>query len=504
LSLSEGNIVPRWAANLNWGYGHPILMFLYPLSSYSASLFHFFGFSLVDSTKLVFGISFLASGIAMYLWIKEFLGKEAAMVGAVLYNFAPYRFVDLYVRGAIGEHVAFIFPPLILYFLLKVSISNRFNRFYFSLAALSLAGLLLAHNAISIMFIPFIGVYGIWLICKSKTKKSLIYQYIGIILLGFALSAFFLVPAFLEGKYTLRDIVTEGVTLERFVTLPSLLYGPWNFGQSGVFSTQVGILSWLAVIGGAISLWFYKKKKDQQVLIIFCLVYFLASIFIMLPISLPLWEIFSILQKFQFPWRFLSVSLFAASILGAFAVAAISNQKIKTIATLCVVTFALFSTFTYWHPKGYLQKPESFYNGIYFGTTDTGESAPIWSVRFMEHTASKSAEVLRGSAKIKMISATSTKHSYEVNAEYRSQLRENTLYFPGWRVYIDGKQNSGIQFQDPASRGLMTFYVPGGKHKVDIIFGDTRLRTIADYITLASLLILIGILLKTFRMKSEK
>src|SRR3989344_693366 len=120
-SLSEGNLIPRWAANLNWGYGHPILMFLYPLPSYAASLFHFLGFSLVDSTKLVFALAFIASGVAMYLWLREFLGEIPAMTGAILYNFAPYRFVDLYVRGAIGEHVAFIFPPLICYFLLKLS-----------------------------------------------------------------------------------------------------------------------------------------------------------------------------------------------------------------------------------------------------------------------------------------------------------------------------------------------------------------------------------------------
>src|SRR3989338_1964646 len=51
-SLSEGNLIPRWAGNLNWGYGHPILMFLYPLPSYIASFFHFRGFSLIDSIKL--------------------------------------------------------------------------------------------------------------------------------------------------------------------------------------------------------------------------------------------------------------------------------------------------------------------------------------------------------------------------------------------------------------------------------------------------------------------
>ncbi len=38
-SLAEGNLIPRWAGNLNWGYGHPILMFLYPLPSYIASVF---------------------------------------------------------------------------------------------------------------------------------------------------------------------------------------------------------------------------------------------------------------------------------------------------------------------------------------------------------------------------------------------------------------------------------------------------------------------------------
>src|SRR3990167_6148720 len=55
-NLAEGNIIPRWAGNLNWGYGHPILQFLYPLPSYIASFFHFIGFGLVNSVKIVFGL----------------------------------------------------------------------------------------------------------------------------------------------------------------------------------------------------------------------------------------------------------------------------------------------------------------------------------------------------------------------------------------------------------------------------------------------------------------
>src|SRR3989344_8756344 len=105
-SLAEGNLMPRWAGNLNWGFGHPVLMFLYPLPSYLASAFHFLGASFIDSVKLVFALSFILSGFSMYLWVREVLGEKEGIAAAVLYLFAPYRFVDLYVRGAVGEHMA--------------------------------------------------------------------------------------------------------------------------------------------------------------------------------------------------------------------------------------------------------------------------------------------------------------------------------------------------------------------------------------------------------------
>ncbi|HVZ58169.1 MAG TPA: hypothetical protein VG935_00235, partial [Patescibacteria group bacterium] len=50
-NLTEGVLIPRWAGNLNWGYGHPVLMFLYPLPSYMAAVFRWLNFSLIDSTK---------------------------------------------------------------------------------------------------------------------------------------------------------------------------------------------------------------------------------------------------------------------------------------------------------------------------------------------------------------------------------------------------------------------------------------------------------------------
>ena len=72
---------------------------------------------------------------------------------------------------------------------------------------------------------------------------------------------------------------------------------------------------------------------------------------------------------------------------------------------------------------------------------------------------------------------------------------ENTLYFPGWFVYVDGVKKSpfDIWFQDPNYRGLINFFVPRGKHLIEIKFEETRLRKTADIISLGALFILLGV-----------
>lgn len=492
-NLSDGVFLPRWGENLNWGYGHPVLMFLYPLPSYMASLFHFLGFSFVDSVKLVFGISFILSGFAMYLWLQTLLPRTAAIVGGLLYLFAPYRFVDLYVRGAIGEHVAFIFPPLVLYFLFKLS--QKVSYWYVLGGAVSLGGFILAHNAVSLMFLPFIFFSALFLLWQSPARKSFLLNTLYIVLFGFALSAFFWLPAFMEGKYTLRDIVTEGLVTERFVSLPQLFYGPWNYGQSGEFTVQVGILQWLSVFLVIPLIWFFRKKKNTQwVFLLGVLVYFLLTIFLMTPFSTIVWEKVSLLQKFQFPWRFLSVSVFATAVLGAYVFAAFF-QKRQTLGAFIIIAALLLFHKDYMAPKAYLEKPESFYSGVYAGTTDTGESSPLWSVRFMEQYPKALIEVIDGKATIHEGTRTATRHQYSIAAETPVTVRENTLYFPGWQVLVDGKQVP-VEFQDPSNRGIMTFAVSEGKHAILVEFVDTKIRVVAQAISAGSLfvLLLLGIL----------
>lgn len=488
-NLKEGVIIPRWAANLNWGYGHPILMFLYPFSSYATSLIHVLGFSFVDSFKIFFGLSYIASGFAMYLWIQSFFEKKTGLIAALLYLFAPYRMIDIYVRGAIGEHAAFIFPPLILYSLLKLSSFPKFS--YIALGATSLAGLILAHNAISLMFLPVIGVYALYLLFPLKEKKAFLKSVVLVFAFGFSLSAFFWIPAFFEGKYTLRDIVTKNDYVTNFVSVQSFLYGNWSYGGSGMLSTQVGITQWMLILLSIPALINARKKKERiWIFTTVLFIIFFITLWLMTDYSSLVWRYVPLLQKFQFPWRFLSLSVFIASFSGAFVFYK-ASQKAKNAFLIITLLLLLFLNKDYWHAQGYQKKPETFYSSVYNGTTDTGESAPIWSVRFMLARPKKEAEVIEGNAAIKKISRKTTSHVYEIVADRETRILENTLFFPGWQVFIDGKENKNIQFQDPAYRGLITFFVPKGNHTVDIRFTETKLRILADLISGAGILILV-------------
>lgn len=491
-SLWEGNIVPRWAGNLNWGYGHPILMFLYPLPSYIVSFFHAVGFSIVDSTKLVFAVSYIASILAMYLFAQAAWGVMPGFVAAVLYGFAPYRFVDLYVRGAIGEHVAFVFPPLIFYCLLRMT-RNHPGIAGGVITTLSMVGLILSHNAVALMMMPLVFLYGVYLFFfEAKNRIRFLVLSAWYLVLGFLLSAFFWMPAFFEGKYTLRDIVTKGDFTTRFVPWQWFFVSPWNYGGGNEFTKEIGLAQWVSVL--AVLIVFLRvKTRNIRWLIGLSLLAFITSLWLMTDMSSVVWQKVSILQKFQFPWRFLTVPVILSSVLGAVTVAHIPKRFHIRIA-YCLLLIAAISTSSMWHAKEYVVKPDEFYSGIYESTTDTGESSPIWSVRFMERRPAAPYEVIEGEATIVPGFRKTTRHEFMVSAKIDARVVDNTLYFPGWTVSVDGRQLDLVQeliYQDPNHRGLMTFKVPAGESRVVVVFVDTKLRKIANILSIGGLVAIV-------------
>lgn len=491
-SLKEGNLIPRWAGNLNMGFGHPVLMFLYPLSNYIGSVWHFLGFSFVNSVKLTFAISYVFSGIFMYLFGTEIFGKKAGFFISVLYLFAPYHLVDFYVRAALGEHIAFMTMPLVLWSFTKLIKSD--NILYIILSSLSLGLLILSHNAISLMFLPLFFLYLIIAVWYLNCSHFTIYRILLSLLLGFGLSAFFWLPAYIEGKYTLRDLLTKDDYLIRFPNLVDFFYSPWNLRNGSYLSKEIGWAQWVTVLSGLIYLAKNKKKNFTFGFIILTEFFFWLSFLLLNKISLPIWQTVTILQKFQFPWRFLSLSVLTSSLLSV-SVVLLFKKNLQSILVISLMVLGAVSSMVFWQPKGYLKENDDYFKYNYRGTTDTGESSPKWSIRGMEQKPKAEIELIGGIGIIKQVKRNSTTHVYDVSAENEIQLLDNTLYFPGWEVVVDKSEKAAIEYQDKNHLGLITFRIPQGKHLVTIRFADTTLRRLANYLSLVSFTALFGILI---------
>ena len=174
--------------------------------------------------------------------IRDLWGKYAGLTSAILYMFAPYKALDVFVRGALSESMALALIPFVFYFFYKKS-------FIFSTLFLFL--FLITHNIMTVIFLPvlFIWIFYWLYLDKFKDVKNVFIS----LALAFGMSFFFTLPAFLE-----KDLVqTESLTRfeldyrANFISIKQLfLDRVWGYGTSipgplGKMNFQIGWPYWL-------------------------------------------------------------------------------------------------------------------------------------------------------------------------------------------------------------------------------------------------------------------
>jgi hypothetical protein len=490
-SFVSGQIPVRWAARLNYSFGYPVFNFLYPLSLYFGEFFHLLGFSFVWSIKLVFIFSFLFSALVMYLFAREFWGDPGGLISAIFYAYAPYRFLDVYVRGSIGEAVSFIFVPLVFWMIYKLS--QRKNWLYVVIGAFGYAGLVMSHNIMAMIFTPILIAYLIFL-TFSRRSFTLLLFYSFTLVLGLGLSAFFWLPAFYDKQFTILDKVTVAYFWEHFPTLNQLIVPFWGYGPSipgpnDLASYQIGIAHILVVLLTVVVIW-----KLQA---LFFLLTFVIFFFLMLSFSTPVWGVVPMLWRVQFPWRLLAVTAFASSFLAG-GLNQLIKLKYRGIFTFLLLLLVIFLNYNYAKPEYFINRPEEFYTTNEATTTVKDEYMPIWVQDKPTERAGEKVEIISGEGLINELFFNSKKVSFAVEAESQLEVQINTIYFPGWRAKIDGKETP-LHYQNEA--GVIRFKVEAGRHRVAVEFGETPVRLLADIISLGSFLVAGELLIKLRKSK---
>ncbi|MEK7500472.1 MAG: hypothetical protein AAB649_07805, partial [Patescibacteria group bacterium] len=96
-ALNDGQFPPRWGADFFQGIGSPVMMLKYQLPYFVADGFFRLGFSYFDAFKLTLAISYILANLFAYHAFSNIFGWKSGVLGAMLYAWVSYRFVDIYV-----------------------------------------------------------------------------------------------------------------------------------------------------------------------------------------------------------------------------------------------------------------------------------------------------------------------------------------------------------------------------------------------------------------------
>ncbi|KKT76329.1 MAG: hypothetical protein UW69_C0001G0025 [Microgenomates group bacterium GW2011_GWA2_44_7] len=488
-TLKNGQFPPRYVPDLSFGFGYPLFNFVFPFPYYLGALFYFIGFSLVASTKIVFGLSIVLSGLAMYWLLRQILGRIYAVVGGVIYIYTPYRAIDIYYRGDIGESVAFIFFPLVLLAVYQLTVCRVCHRRWYGVGSLGLAGLILSHNIAAYMFVPLLILFSTIRILSNPTdifRQAVKVMFMFV--LGLAGAVYFWLPAILDSQLVKYDTVYNYV--DHFPSLLQLLApystsklaAPDPYGNQSYYLGTLGII--LLIFSSVFFIRRYKQiSGDRNMLYLWALISIALSIFMMNFRSDIIWKSLPFLPYFQFPWRFLMLT----TLLFPFLLIPLSQIPHKVIPLVLIIS-AILTTYQLFRPHDFLSRGDDYYLNRYIPMPKASEEYKLTKeeyLRLLKLTdvrpdrnyqlffANEGVEQINGDQLLNV--------SVETNSPFPFILNIRRYTFPGWKAYIDGNQTTlgaGRPF------GQLSLLIPAGQHNVQIKFKETDFKLILDMISL--------------------
>lgn len=494
-ALRSGQFPVRWVSDLGYGYGYPIFNFYGPLPYYVGGFFYAAGLTGLTATKIMMGLGLVLAGVSMYAAVAAMTGIAAGVVAAILYMFAPYHAVQAYVRGAVGEYYTLIFLPLIVWGFWKV-IREKSSVSGILLGAVGTAGLIVSHTILGYAGLVFEGAAvalagAVWLKAKQLNIKAMLW----LMLLGLGISAFFWLPAIMEMKYTnVASQVSQTADFhDHFVCVGQLWNSIWGFGGSAQgcldgLSFKIGKVHLLGALAAlaAMSFGFIRDKRIRTLIVAGAGIFGL-SVFFMLPVSRPVWEIIPLFSYVQYPWRFLAFAVFGISVVVGQAVYVFRARifRFTTAALLIGLVIAVESKrfvpqYTYDRPAGdfetreeirfrvsrisdeYLppdvprpQKPEEV-------ISDTIAQSPLYTMELQQQS--------------------DTYGKFRFDTRTGAPVKINTAYFPGWRYIVNVTEATPV-----VENGLPVINIPKEDSVLQMRFKNTPVRAIGNTISLLSL-----------------
>lgn len=490
-ALDAGAFPVHWTQNFGFGYGMPLFLFYGPLPSYFAAAINWAGLTPVWAVKLTFAFTGLLAASGMLVFLRRW-GYTAAVTGAALLLAAPYRAVDLFVRGALNEVFAIGILPWLLHSLWQIGEKPRTGLLW---SAFWTALLILTHNLTALMTLPVLYLLAALHIGWEKVDRVRRLAFLaGAGLLGVLLSAFYALPAFLEKDQTVIGDILSGyfdyhqhfLYIRQFFW-PRWGYGGSEFGPNDGISFHLGWPLWAALgLSGALIVWRWWQarritftKKDLTITSL--VAGGAASLFLTLGHSLFLWESLPLLPFIQFPWRFLGLAIILLSAAAGLGLSQIRPARLRYLAGLLLVAAIVAGQTKFHQPEKFLTNDDDYYYADEVRIrSQMSDILPDYIPRGFDQDLPPVEPTQRIA-----IQPEPQKSSWELNRPHElllltavpseATITWNIADFPGWHYYVNDREIEPAKLPD----GRRQLQTPGPVEAVGARFSLTPLRAVS-------------------------
>ncbi|MCU0510755.1 MAG: 6-pyruvoyl-tetrahydropterin synthase-related protein, partial [Anaerolineae bacterium] len=311
----HGAIYPRLFPQFGFGYGQAVFNFYAPLSYFPGALLSALGVSPEVSAEWTVALGFVLAAFAAYGMGKYLWGRGGGLLAAVVYTYFPYHLADAYLRGALPEHMAFVFLPLIIWTTAAAFREPQQAPSYLW-SALAWAGLAYTHNLTLLLMIPVWFVLALLLALRTS-RWNRFWGCVGGAVLGAGLSAALWLPFLAESKQVGIGLGPSDGYINHLAPLRGLIqWRPlYQYRASHGAGAAEHPLSWASVAFAALALIrllvsaLRRKALPGDGFAWYGLGLFVTASLLTAAPALPVWRLLQpILGQLQYPWRFMTLA----------------------------------------------------------------------------------------------------------------------------------------------------------------------------------------------------
>lgn len=533
LAHHHGLLFPRIACALGFGYGQLLHQVYAPLGFELTAWLHTLGLGYIASVRMFFSLCLLAGAFGMYAYARSILhDRLSAVLAACAHAWAPYVLLDAHAGGDFGESLAIALLPWALLAVHRLIERGGWDRL--GLAALGLAGVLLAHNVTALFFVGLVCIYLLVMVIRLGVRRgradalSAIVRSGAAIGIALALSALYWAPALFELSYSRMTEQREGSFQVSSYLLPldGLIQRTPIFSYDLADQGRFGLIPLLLTAGSLVVLVAVRLRARRAsstsrdcrrlpmpdaLVLACCGVLFGAVLLLQIQLAKPIWDTVPLISFIQFPRRLYLFATLASTLMVGAVPAELCQLGVGRGWRVGAVGGIVLLLGVAGLPGIYITPNVPPTHILTEAMVSIGSSADrrfsqrsAYDDFFPAWVAERQVDIPRPPADPELYRQASDLPAPRVrvlgrdygwmhlvaDAETASGLVLHQFYFPGWHATVDGVPAS----VEPVSPlGLVRVEIPPGQHEVTVSFGETPLRGAADAISIGASLLLAAI-----------